>query len=467
MPNVKFIESDKNLGLVAIDVQRYNSMTQEHLRDSETYIKIGPVTDHQDIIMRNIQNQLDEIIGSILHLPPHQVKYLKYPWKYKLPCFHVLPKLHKPNDTKGRPIVGATAWMTTPASKLLDRLLSERPKPAHILKNSLELLKRIKNISLNEKSYLVTMDIQSLYTNIDIPNLENLIDSHDSTCGDLCKYINKNNYFTYKNDLYFQKQGLPMGTNAAVSLANIYLEHYLDPILLRNPKISFYHRYIDDLFFIYTPTSNMEEFNHLETMLNSAIPKIKLTSITNQNIINFLDLTIFKEDNKIQTRVYYKPMNRFLYLPYQSCHPVSVKKSFISGEILRYKRLNTTVFNYNIQKEIFRTYLLQRGYPKRFLDPIFKTEPMDPKATDTVQYKQMITRHDGTNINPIKALFHQQKDSCNHLGVTIRLTFRNSPSIAKLLMTSNLNERQMKYLEDLITSTSPPTNSYLSHTTDL
>ena len=42
--------------------------------------------------------------------------------------------------------------------------------------------------------------------------------------------------------------------------------------------------------------------------------------------INFLDTTVFKVDNKQQTKVYVKPSDRQSYLHSKSEHPKSTKK---------------------------------------------------------------------------------------------------------------------------------------------
>ena len=41
--------------------------------------------------------------------------------------------------------------------------------------------------------------------------------------------------------------------------------------------------------------------------------------------IPFLDTLVFKEDNKLKTKVYHKKTDQKQYLHYKSCHPLNQK----------------------------------------------------------------------------------------------------------------------------------------------
>jgi hypothetical protein len=58
--------------------------------------------------------------------------------------------------------------------------------------------------------------------------------------------------------------------------------------------------------------------------------------------VNFLDLWISFPNGKLQTSIYEKPMNLYLYLPPKSAHSPGVLHGTVIGTIYRYWRLITS-----------------------------------------------------------------------------------------------------------------------------
>ena len=54
--------------------------------------------------------------------------------------------------------------------------------------------------------------------------------------------------------------------------------------------------------------------------------------------INFLYTTVFKIDNKLQTKLYVKPTERKNYLHSKPEHPNSTKKSIAYSQALRFNK---------------------------------------------------------------------------------------------------------------------------------
>ena len=80
----------------------------------------------------------------------------------------------------------------------------------------------------------------------------------------------------------------------------------------------FYLRFIDDIFLIWNVTKT--EFDDFVKKINECHPSIKFEYEMSQTEINFLDTTVFKVDNKLQTKVYVKPTDN------KSENPNSAKK---------------------------------------------------------------------------------------------------------------------------------------------
>lgn len=112
-----------------------------------------------------------------------------------------------------------------------------------------------------------------------------------------------------------------------------------------------------------------------------------------------MDLEIYKSNefnktNKLATRLYQKPMNKYLFLPYLSHHPITVFKSWIICYLKRIRILCSDDAIYEYNKNIFRERLTRRGYPKEFLQKIFNRNYNRMELIQ--QYKQ---RHQNSRRN--------------------------------------------------------------------
>ena len=94
----------------------------------------------------------------------------------------------------------------------------------------------------------------------------------------------------------------------------------------------------------------------------------------------FLDLTIFKgagwlRTTYLDTATFAKHINAYLYIAFNSCVPKSIKRSFITAEIQRHLRRCSDPGDYYAELCKFYNRLRARGYPQRFLQPLFENCP--------------------------------------------------------------------------------------------
>jgi hypothetical protein len=160
-----------------------------------------------------------------------------------------------------------------------------------------------------------------------------------------------------------------MGDNSAPTLANIYLSYGFDDILMNNINVTNYHRFIDDIFFIYK--GSVEDLHAFKLLISQLIEGIDVTMSWSLKSVDFLDLKIFKNNGHIQIKTHQKSLNRYLYLPPFSFHPPASFKGWIKAELIRYARTNTKVQDFNAIKLKFFHRLLLRSYSRRFLTLIF------------------------------------------------------------------------------------------------
>jgi hypothetical protein len=131
-----------------------------------------------------------------------------------------------------------------------------------------------------------------------------------------------------------------MGATTSSIFSELYLQFPENSTIynfLLNYDIKGYFRYVDDILIVYD-----EEKTNMDTLLecfNNISPKLKFTIEKEiENKINFLDITINREPNKMSIYIYRKPTYTDVIIPNDSCHPREHKMAAIN---YLYSRMNT------------------------------------------------------------------------------------------------------------------------------
>ena len=161
-----------------------------------------------------------------------------------------------------RPIISSCDGPTERISSLVDTLLQPISKSqASYLKDTTDFIKFIEKTKVKRRTFLVSMDVTSLYTNI--PHEEGII----TVCTaynkfyknnppipthylrEMLRLILKENSFQFNGKNYLQIHGTAMGTKIAVAFAYIFMAHIETQILSKSAiKPTVWKRYIDDIF---------------------------------------------------------------------------------------------------------------------------------------------------------------------------------------------------------------------------
>ncbi len=367
MINNKLIikQADKNLGPTIMDYSWYNNQVMMHLNNKAAYT----ISDFPET---KILSELKEIFSKY-HINDAE-KFSLYPKSWVLPEFYVIPKLHK-NPVSTRPIVPNFNSITTLCAKWLHQQLW--PVVRHyqwVLPGTLSAVKQLSSQHFYSKIRLVSADIESLYTNIELESgirkvtvllRKNNVPRCDFVIA-ILRWVLCNNYFQYNGITYKQICGTAMGSNVAPAFANLYLIFH--ELSLKSPKYdkfpSFYLRYIDDVFFVWE--HSLADLLVFQNSLESTSGlKYNFTSDTSSVI--FLDLRIFKgfsfrTHNTLDWKSYNKPTDSFLYTHPSTYVPRNYKFSWITGENIRLLRNNSSEATYHEAIEKFKENLLIRGY---------------------------------------------------------------------------------------------------------
>ena len=231
--------------------------------------------------------------------------------------------------------------------------------------------------------FMVTMDVDSLFTNIPLSETidictELVFQETDKVDG-LNKYEFKQlltiatteSFILFDGKFYQQVDGVAMGSPLGPSLTNIFLGHNEMKWLAECPvdcKPIYYKRYVDDIFLLF---SNIESVDKFKQYMNSRHPNMHFTSETeSDNSLPFLDIYVIRDQLNFITSVYRKPTFSGVYTHYDSFLPSIYKSGLVSTLLFR---AYTICSNWNqIHAEIMKlkSFMGKNGYPDSFVDRI-------------------------------------------------------------------------------------------------
>jgi hypothetical protein len=104
-----------------------------------------------------------------------------------------------------------------------------------------------------------------------------------------------------------------------------------------------------------------------------------------------MDLTIFLDERRpreILTKIFWKKISTFQYCSYKSFHRQQSKRAWIKAELQGFRTKTSLWEDFLFTRDFFFDRLRARGYPRKFLEPIFKLVPFKTANSDPVTGKQ-------------------------------------------------------------------------------
>ena len=189
------------------------------------------------------------------------------------------------------------------------------------IKNTYDFVDKIRNVSLPKDLVLITLDVESMYTSIDLLDLSL-----------------KGNDFLFNGEWYIQTFGTSMDRDWAPHYADSYMAKFEKEALLKCPlKPHTYYRYLDDIFIIWP--HSMDAFAVFLDIFNTHEPPIKFKSSVSISSIDYLDTTVFKDPDNgtaLLTKVFFKPTDTHQLLHKDSFHPKHTFQGLIKSQIMRF-----------------------------------------------------------------------------------------------------------------------------------
>lgn len=396
-PTIIVRPADKNLGLCVSSREFYRRHVLLHLHDVETYT---PEPLNASAFRKFVLARYSSLLQRFRRrqpwhglFPDATQRFLAAPvsgqMRTHVPHFYVLWKIHKPTLST-RPLAAAYAWVTTNLSRLVGWYLLQMQRTIpQILDDSRQLVKRLDNLLLPPNLTFFTFDVKSLYPNIPhnlgLQAVEFMMETYTqwpTTLRDFIlrslRFILNHSAVQFDGSVYRQTRGTAMGTNMAVSYANLFLawlwkdtwgrtivetEWNGDGTILRQGfPVYFRTRFVDDIFTIATRGFG----RYIAGQLNRVHRSIQVT-FQEGDKLPFLDLMIMKVNNRVRFAPYSKPFNQHLYLHYSSYHRKAQLLAWLKAELLRRLVASSTKSTFYTSVMEFFSHCQARGYPTRVL----------------------------------------------------------------------------------------------------
>ncbi|XP_076042094.1 uncharacterized protein LOC143025994 [Oratosquilla oratoria] len=236
------------------------------LNRSEYIDKVDSILQDPSKFLRVKKNPIDEIRKKVTKLIDNAnadkdgVKFSPLQGHYEPGYFYGNVKTHKPGH-KLRPIISQIPTPTYQLAKQLNDLITPYIPTVHALRSTDEFADLLRNT--NPQGILASLDVESLFSNVNVEDtikiiLQNVF-NHASlpppkiprlTLENMLRTCTKHVPFRCPSGkIYFQTDGVAMGSPLGVLFAQAYMSHLENHVLSTlSQKPNMYLRYIDDIF---------------------------------------------------------------------------------------------------------------------------------------------------------------------------------------------------------------------------
>jgi hypothetical protein len=366
--------ADKGSGIVIVNKSDYIDKLYQEMTDNKSYCQTDEdLTEASAKSVRSLVNKMhrDGAISKGLK----QYLIPRYPAAGKLKGN---PKLHKPGNPY-RVIVSGVNSATEKIAEVAEHELNEYVvKSPSYLKDTTDFLQKLKEVKtpVDADAILFCFDVRQLYPSV--PREEGI-----EACKEALKVrtnpivptkyavrmietVLDNNNFNFGDKHFTQTGGVAIGSRLGCNFASAYMRKWDEQLLQFDQIPTFYKRYIDDGFGIWS--DGLEALQAFAAYANNIHPDIKIELRWSKDRIEFLDTWVVLENGCVYTDLYTKPTDKQLYIYNSSCHPAHTKKGLAYSLGLRLKRICQRDVDYNRHRAGLKSQLRKRGYSGKSIE---------------------------------------------------------------------------------------------------
>ena len=387
--DIAICKADKDSAFVVVSREQFVSMWRSHY-PLDQYPLIDPITVDWRRIQRNVRLAIDRAQKD-KGIDNSTARFLRqYTYgEVRIPKGAVQVKTHKRINVaelppaKSRMYVDTVQYITTPLTKFLSvHLTPARERIEGRVLSTRQFIVEIGQIVFPQDVSFYLIDIIDFYPNTDPREGRKTIDKYapdkyrelmlafsDLVHGSLYQWT-PDGLVKVAN-----RYGIGLGHSGEVCDLNWAdtEQHILAKLKQIDIHIYFWRRMVDDYFIALIGTE--AEKQTIIDAFRTADPNRPVTVERSDNSVNYLDVTIYKGDRfrktgRVDTKLFTKPTNTELHLPYSSFHPSSTFDSILHGQHQRSLIASSGIEQHTATMLQKYTGYLRRGYPKEKLNRI-------------------------------------------------------------------------------------------------
>lgn len=449
--NIVVRKADKAQLFVVLSAEEYYQKTAAILSDKTKFKRItrNPVEE-----LKKQANSLIDASNKVSKV----VKFERVVGEYQLGYFYGNVKTHKEGNPL-RPIISQIPLPTYQLAKTLNKVISPYVPTTYSLKSSAEFIDLVKNRT--RTGSLASLDVTSLFTNVPVERtikiLADYVYRHDALPGlDIPEHIlcamlrlctTKSPFRCPKGNMYYQTDGVAMGSPLGVLFAQAFMAAVEDEVLGHAPeKPPIYCRYIDDVLI---EVRDQDALQQLKSRLETVSGLSFTVEESVEEKINFLDISIDTADGPFVTSVHRKPTDAGRCLNYQSQCPQRYKSSVVRAYVHRaLTHCSSWPLVHQELRRIKQT-LADNSYDIEFVDDqinltlnkyITARTPRDQDNSINIFYKSQMTPSYETEEKVLKRIVSKNcKPTDPDASIKLHIYYQ-SPSTSSLVMKNNMAE---------------------------
>jgi hypothetical protein len=250
-----------------------------------------------------------------------------------------------------------------------------------MLEDTYDFVNKVRNIDLNTDRYIVSLDVESLFTNVptletieillDLAFKEGVTTFHDFSEEELKRLLivcTQESHFQFDGKYYDQIDGVAMGSPLGPLFANAFMSNFERKHMNRLNELGIkkWWRYVDDIF---ASLEKKEQADEILEFLNEQHPNIRFTiEHEENNRLPFLDTAVVRREGRYTTSLYRKKTFTGVYLNWSSLTARRYKIGLIRCLAERIWRIVNDPEERLIELDKLKTILERNEYPPEIVN---------------------------------------------------------------------------------------------------
>ena len=449
--------ADKSHLFVILDRRDYLKKAQDILNDTKKFRKISrnPVDE--------LKKQANSLITAANSHSGTQT-LTKIVGEYKPGYFYGTVKTHKENNPL-RPIISQIPLPTYTLAKTLNEMLNPYVPQKYSLRSSSEFIDLLK--TSKREGIIASLDVTNLFTNVPVERTIDILLEyayHNSTLAPpafpshimaallrLC--TTKAPFKSPTGQLYYQVDGIAMGSPLGVLFAQAFMASVEASVIESLPcKPSLYCRFVDDILL---DVQDLDSLKHLKDKLEEASGLRFTTELSNNNRINFLDVSIDATSSEFSTTVHRKPTDAGRCLSGTSLCPDRYKVSVVRAYVHRALKHCSTWELFNRELRHLKQLLSNNGYPISMIDSVANQTisayiqrqenpdnptPEHPGTTHVLYFKNQMSPAYKDDEKALKTIIRRNIKTRKPEDQVKLVVYYKNPTTKSLVLRNNMSE---------------------------